>query len=335
MLEGKRHFVLVLAVFLVLGACQSEGKLKGEVFIVTEGGSNVELGDTEVKAISSEEWRLHLKEKYRRAKKVTGKKVSRMSPLLDSLEDMESTLDRRGDELRQVQNRYQPLSDMRATYADDMPTPEEIKGLYTVETTKAKMKPYGDDLYDIEKKKRLKPIDKTKTYFEVEDGRTSYWVHGSDVITEKRYRSHKISQKNIDEKLNIRKKKYEKTRRKCSSTKEKVEKISTNLLRYGSIGYYFQDLPNPEKSDRTNSEGKFEMTLTRNTPYQLVAEGRRSVGEETERYYWMAETSLESESSQVLLSNSNMSSTLPDSLDVLTDAQINTDRLAEALESCN
>ncbi|MCS4097471.1 hypothetical protein [Salinibacter ruber] len=334
-MSRSRLLLPLLAVLFILGACQSEGKLTGEVFIVTEGGSNVELGDTEVRAVSSEEWKPYLREKRRRAKKVTAKKVSRMTPLLDSLEDMESTLERREDELRQVRNRYQPLSDMRATYADEMPTPEEIKGLYTVETAKAKMKPYGDDLYDIRKEKKLNPIDKTKTYFEVKDGRTSYWIHGSDVITEKRYKSHKRSQRGIDKEMEVKEMNYEKIQRKCESVKREVENISEILLDYGVMEYYFKGMPDPEKSDRTNSEGKFELTLTQNKSYYLVAKGRRSVGEETERYHWMVETSLESESSQVMLSNSNMSSTLPDSLDVLTDAQISTDRLAEALKSCN
>jgi hypothetical protein len=135
--------------------------------------------------------------------------------------------------------------------------------------------------------------------------------------------------------MEVKEMNYEKIQRKCESVKREVENISEILLDYGVMEYYFKGIPDPEKSDRTNSEGKFELTLTQNKSYYLVAKGRRSVGEETERYHWMVETSLESESSQVMLSNSNMSSTLPDSLDVLTDAQINTDRLAEALKSCN
>ncbi len=48
-MSRSRLLLPLLAVLFILGACQSEGKLTGEVFIVTEGGSNVELGDTEVR----------------------------------------------------------------------------------------------------------------------------------------------------------------------------------------------------------------------------------------------------------------------------------------------
>ena len=81
-----RFFLLPLvAVFFILGACQSEGKLTGEVFIVTEGRENIEMGLVDVKAIRADSVKNYLQGRYGRAQQEVKARASEIETLLDSL----------------------------------------------------------------------------------------------------------------------------------------------------------------------------------------------------------------------------------------------------------
>ncbi len=83
-----------------------------------------------------------------------------------------------------------------------------------------------------------------------------------------------------------------------------------------SGGFYFEKLPQPISATQTNSDGKFKLEVPTNGGFVIAANGRRSVGDRTERYYWLIRLSLDGASAKtIMLSNNNLSSEgSPDSL---------------------
>ncbi len=65
-------------------------------------------------------------------------------------------------------------------------------------------------------------------------------------------------------------------------------------------------LPAETQSSTTNSEGKFSFKLPQNRKYVILAKGRRSMGDEEEKYYWLQDIDISSEATSVMLSNNNL-----------------------------
>lgn len=118
----------------------------------------------------------------------------------------------------------------------------------------------------------------------------------------------------------------------CQSVRDSLASI-VRAARFRTYEYYFQGIPEPEDTDRTDSEGKFELKLEQETPYYLLAQRARSVVDEMEEYYWMVKNTLEGESGEVIMSNNNVSRTLPDSLDAIKNASAEIEGLTD-VESC-
>jgi hypothetical protein len=69
--------------------------------------------------------------------------------------------------------------------------------------------------------------------------------------------------------------------------------------------HYFKNLPKPMLSVRTNSEGKFSLSLPKTGRFALVAQGKRE--EPAESYYWMTWVSLDgADKKSVILGNHNL-----------------------------
>lgn len=68
--------------------------------------------------------------------------------------------------------------------------------------------------------------------------------------------------------------------------------------------------------------------------YYVIAHASRSILGSREKYFWMVETRVDEQSKELTLSNSNLTTALPNSLDVVANAPIDMARLAEALEGC-
>ena len=67
-----------------------------------------------------------------------------------------------------------------------------------------------------------------------------------------------------------------------------------------------QKLPAETQSSTSNSEGKFSFKLPQNTKYVILGKGRRSVGDKEENYYWLQDVEINSETTNVMLSNNNL-----------------------------
>jgi hypothetical protein len=73
--------------------------------------------------------------------------------------------------------------------------------------------------------------------------------------------------------------------------------------------FWFQGLPEPKYSTRTNSDGKFRFSLSKTGKFGLAARATRRVGDTIESYNWFIWVSLEGkDSSDVILGNHNLMS---------------------------
>jgi hypothetical protein len=82
--------------------------------------------------------------------------------------------------------------------------------------------------------------------------------------------------------------------------------IAESAYHYWSNGIYlFDNLPEGEVSAKTNSDGKFIMTLKRNTTYALIAHAQRDVFNNVEKYYWMVWFIPKDKTNTIFLSNDN------------------------------
>lgn len=336
---------------------------------MTEGGSNVELGDLEVKAIRADELESHLKQKRQVAKKVTEKAANRAGSLLDTLKALDEQFERARRELAEARSKRESVEELESEVAERMPDVSQIDELYATSKARLQQSPFGATITDIEMGESLTPIGQEDEFYRVTYSGKKGYVYASYLLTKEQYESYRKDQKEVAQLVSGTESRYAEAQERCKTIKDSLftdmpidydelrtreqvpvlrllneDKVDAEDLqapefieitsRFRTFDYYFQDLPKPKDTDRTNSAGEFELTLTQGTSYYLVAEGRRSIGDKTEKYYWMVETTLEGENSEVILSNSNVDTELPDSLDVVVDAPIDTERLIKSVTAC-
>jgi hypothetical protein len=74
--------------------------------------------------------------------------------------------------------------------------------------------------------------------------------------------------------------------------------------------FYFSHLGSPIETAETDADGKFVIEIPKTRAFVIAAQARRSVGDTTERYYWLQPVSLEGRQQRVQnLSNNNLTST--------------------------
>lgn len=98
-----------------------------------------------------------------------------------------------------------------------------------------------------------------------------------------------------------------------SGLKLKIAAIKLETARFERDYYrrddslFFQQLPAPVATATTDADGKFDLSLSKNGRFALAAMNTRSVGENTEKYFWLVWVSLEGQQSKTLmLSNRNL-----------------------------
>lgn len=85
------------------------------------------------------------------------------------------------------------------------------------------------------------------------------------------------------------------------------DRLSAAKHRYYSPAFYFDGLPTPFRSTKTNGDGKFQMQLPRSCSYALAASAFRHVGDTVEEYYWLLKVDTNGESPRnIMLSNDNL-----------------------------
>ena len=86
--------------------------------------------------------------------------------------------------------------------------------------------------------------------------------------------------------------------------------IAGKLRFYYSGAFYFGFLQSPIGTAETDAEGKFVIEVPQTGKFVIAAQAQRSVGDHTERYYWLQPVSLEGKREHTQnLSNNNLTST--------------------------
>ncbi|MCS4101481.1 hypothetical protein [Salinibacter ruber] len=276
-----RFFLLPLvAVFFVLGACQSEGKLTGEVFIVTEGRENIEMGLVDVKAIRADSVKNYLQGRYGRAQQEVKARASEVETLLDSLAKL---------------SKNSLLVPSYEAYTLDTPQGSADVGDRVVAM------PIGE--IDLGRDRKLTSnttgilISKLEYgFYEINFGEYKGQVKRDRIISISDYNEIKERRKGVEEK-----------KEKIKEIEKSFGNIFRRIERCVSRSYYYRDMPSPSSSSETGSDGNYELTVEGGVPYYLVARASRSVGDEEEQYYWMVKTTVGGgEVKEVNLSNDNL-----------------------------
>lgn len=285
------------------------------MFIVANGGESVQLGDIKVKAVESRKMRNHLQEKYGHALGI----VERRKPLIDSLEGVRTKLKRRNKKLEKLRG-------------DDTPIGTDPNKLYALPDASLFKTPYGETITVIEPGTELKPISREGSNYKISYKEKTGYVLDVSVVSEEHYSGP------LGNTLN----RYSEVLNRCKSIRDSlisplVSASTDKGFRVSWVvdgfpqDYYFQGIPKPKDITRTDSEGNFELTLEQETSYHLLARETLSVGRSRENYHWMVEMVPQGESDEVILSNSNVSEALPDSLDPITNSSIDVERLNHKL----
>ncbi|MCS3664509.1 molecular chaperone GrpE (heat shock protein) [Salinibacter ruber] len=301
-MSRSRLLLPLLAVLFILGACQSEGKLTGEVFIVTEGRENIEMGLVEVKAFQSPNMDEYIRNRYDESKsraKHTSKKVDN---LLDSLrrlgnkfESIESKYDEVKERKETIMAKYKRdlMSDKRpagnASSGDKVAarTPVTLRERPKFSSDKTGGILSGDvaEVVSVEEKS-VNTFYKLKT----EDGNIGWTGYIGDLMNYERFEDDIRSSK---ERVEDVKKDYMSAKKSMSNMEERAETLFERLESYRGQKFYFKALPSSDNSDETDSDGKYELTVEGGVSYYVVAHASRSTGVGEEQYFWMVETTVE------------------------------------------
>ncbi len=96
-----------------------------------------------------------------------------------------------------------------------------------------------------------------------------------------------------------------------AQTRAKIAGIS--LAAYPAAGDCFEDFsPIITQKTRTDSDGKFTISYSRDKIFTIFVRAQRAVLNATETYYWLIDASTNSKPAQVLLSNNNLAFIDPD-----------------------
>lgn len=303
-LARKFGFLIVSLTFLVgLSACGGRTTLNGEVFVVTRGGENVELGLVTVRAIPSNRMERHLKQRLSEVRRQARTLARRGGTLLDSL----SAVNRRVPEVASLTHYLhgRTLDERTVKLGRRVVTQED--GAYV----RARPSALSAKLYELEEGVVGEIREREDGYCRVSfSGHTDGWTLDGNLAPARYYDDWRQKRKRRD--------RAEETIRKVRS---EVQTIFQQLRQLRAPEAFLETLPAAADSSETGSRGHFSLQLNSETHYYLIARGARKVGSTTETYTWVVEhkTTAE-EKEEVILSNDNMG-TLSDEKYVLTNME--------------
>jgi hypothetical protein len=89
------------------------------------------------------------------------------------------------------------------------------------------------------------------------------------------------------------------------SIEQTVTRIVEQIGHHRTQGFYLSNLPTPAESDKTGSDGRFEISLPSGAPHFLVAEASRSLIDNEEVYRWAVPIT-PGDTRDIILSNDNL-----------------------------
>jgi len=318
MSRAKLPLLSLFALLFILGACQSEGKIEGEVFVVTEGRENIEMGLVEVKAIKASSLEEHLKERHSQSKGEVKSLAREAKSLLDSVSVAQQLYEKKKAEYEEAQSEYEETVAMyRATLRSFNSSPQASAGdrvaVALEKNIKLRVKPnFSSAMVGYMSGGEMGTVlsvreKKVNTFYEIrtKDGNTGWTGYTGKMVEPK---EKVIYLKNKSKKVsNKRKEEYKETENEIEVISKVYNRVLDSMSKYRKQGHYYENMPQAAESDETGSDGNYELTVEAGVPYYLVATANRSVGGGEEHYYWMVKTTVESgETKEVNLSNNNL-----------------------------
>ena len=88
----------------------------------------------------------------------------------------------------------------------------------------------------------------------------------------------------------------------------KMDPLNEIYRKYTSGDFFLNDLPKPDYSTKTDSDGKFNLVIQKGKKYFIIASATRKVGNTEEYYYWLIQYPNSSfrENEKIILSNDNL-----------------------------
>ena len=345
MSRAKLPLLPLFALLFILGACQGEGKIEGEVFIVTEGRENIEMGLVEVSAVETEELDKHLGDRFSTAQKQVKSSAKRTSTLLDSVSHL-SELSRQVSSnyeqtnvertelrrrIRKVENEIESIEGNLIDKAYRDVEKDEINEGDNIAIRSNNTKVYngpgkGFTVVDkLSKGTSGKVVDTFESnewdFYELSIEEMEGYVHKNELVSESIFREFNFSIKKLMSKKRNLENKLSKTNEsssnkllnkreietKIESTKKSIQNELEKVESYRRGSFLLDKLPQSSSSDKTDSDGQYELTVEADMPHYIVAQAERSVGDEKEQYYWMVKTTVEGgETKEINLSNNNL-----------------------------
>jgi hypothetical protein len=108
-------------------------------------------------------------------------------------------------------------------------------------------------------------------------------------------------------------------RKALATARNQYLEITGKLNFYYSGAFYFAFLQSPIQTADTDADGKFAIEVPQTGRFVIAAQAQRSIGKDTERYYWLQPVSLEGQQQRTQnLSNNNLTRTTGTSSLVIT-----------------
>jgi hypothetical protein len=102
---------------------------------------------------------------------------------------------------------------------------------------------------------------------------------------------------------------YHQTKEQCELVMRAYYFLLDAQSKFVSGAFYFDGLPEPLVTTQTNSDGKFTIEMPIKGSFVIAAHADRTIGNSTERYYWLLKVSLDGAAKRaIMLSNNNLSS---------------------------
>lgn len=280
-----------LAVSITLLGCNENGRLEGDVYIVTEEQAVTKLALVEVKAVDVSVMESYLEERYNASMEKMDGLMPKLRRLVQKLDSLYSQRRELGDvSLMQV-----GLSEEKEASVGD-----EVVVFASVNDVAFLNSGYGGgEIQRVHNGDRATVLDtagewgRSRTgpgYYKLDFGDKIGWLDANELVLAEDY-DQRARKRRLDEEI------FE-VRTSIQELKDKIKDVR-------SESYYFQKLPSAEACDTTGSEGGYALDLSPDT-YYLVASSERNVDDHMENYFWIVKTNVSEGRKTLDLDNSNM-----------------------------
>ena len=287
MLRATQILILFVASVFLL-ACESQGTLTGEVFIVTESRENIKLALEKITLLKKKTFENYIENKSTRTSSLYfsyADSIARKIEIIDSLAN--------NTEYAEYNEAPEILRETEEAEVGDKVIAYSSNGGPAIVNTQ----PFTDkDIRSIpygtkgEVKKVKEVIEDIQHDYLVDFGETNVWVSGLWLVHSDMYHGAKRASE-----IGCRINELE------SELSDKVK----SLYRSKSKSTYFEGIPSSKYVSKTGPSGKYTIKKVPVGSYYVLAKSKRKTRSGTERYYWVVPLNIKEGKNTLDLTNEN------------------------------